>query len=473
MSYDALIALPNPQVGDIAYDLTFDCLRLYNGSKWVCSFQNPSDNIPNITAIATAGSVNLDYGNSIATDTSGNYYITGHFAGTATFGDQSRTSAGGRDIFVTKYNSSGVVQWVRAAGGTGEDNGYGIATDASGNVYVTGSFSGTAAFGNQSRTAVGGSDIFLAKYNSSGALQWVRAEGGTGEDIGVNVVADASGVLYTTGVFFGTATFGTESRTSAGDLDIFVAKYNDSGTLQWVRAEGGATIDYGIGIAIDASGNVYTTGHFSGTATFGTTTKTSEGGYDVFVVKYNGSGALQWVVTRGNETNDFARNITTDSNGNTVCIIGFFEGTAVFGYQLITSVGVRDVFVIKYNTSDGTMQWARTAGGVGDDQGYGITNDASGNVYVTGAFYDTIAFGNVSVTAAGFSDVFVAKYSSSGTLQWIQTAGGTNIDAGDDIVVDAKGNIYAVGNFSGTATFGSQSKTSVGSQDIFVIRLQQ
>lgn len=105
ISYDAILALPSPTKGDIAYDNTFDCLRVYTGSKWICTYQNPSNFTPNMIAISSAGGTSYDYDNSIAVDASGNVYITGYYVGTATFGTTSITSVGGNyNIFVARLD---------------------------------------------------------------------------------------------------------------------------------------------------------------------------------------------------------------------------------------------------------------------------------------------------------------------------------------------------------------------------------
>jgi hypothetical protein len=124
ISYDAILALPNPAKGDMAFDMTFNCLRVYTGSKWICTYQSPSDPTPNIAALASAGGTSSDVGFGIAVDGSGSVYVTGYYQGTATFGTTSKTSAGFSDIFVAKYNSSGALQWVQSAGGTSDDVGH-------------------------------------------------------------------------------------------------------------------------------------------------------------------------------------------------------------------------------------------------------------------------------------------------------------------------------------------------------------
>ena len=472
LAYDAILALPSPVVGDIAYDITFLCLRVFNGSKWVCTYQSPTDPSPNLTALATAGGTTNDIGEHVAVDASGNVYISGYFQGTATFGATSKTSVGSNDIFVAKYSSYGTLQWVQSAGGTTTDEANRIAIDASGNVYITGYFSGTATFGAISKTSAGSNDIFVAKYNSSGTLLWVQSAGGTGFDEANGIAIDASGNVYITGVFNGTTTFGATSKTSAGGYDIFMAKYSSSGTLQWVQSVGGTSTDIAKGIAIDASGNVYITGYFGGTTTFGATSKTSAGSADIFVAKYDPVGtAWSWVLSAGGTGFDQANGIAIDASGN-VYITGDFYDTTTFGATSKTSVGGSDIFVAKYNSS-GTLQWVQSDGGISYDYANGIAIDASGNAYITGLFSDTATFGATSKISSGGYDILVAKYNSSGTIQWVQTAGGTNAESGNGIAIDASGNVYMTGYFSGTATFGATSKTSFGSYDIFVARVQQ
>jgi uncharacterized protein YjiK len=361
---------------------------------------------------------------------------------------------------------------VQSAGSTSNDLANGIALDASGNVYITGYFYGTATFGAISKTSAGNADIFVAKYSSSGTLQWVQSAGGTSNDAATGIAVDASGNVYITGYFFVTATFGATSKTSAGGSDIFVAKYSSSGTLQWVQSAGGTSSDDANGIAIDASGNVYITGYFYGTATFGATSKTSAGNADIFVAKYDPVGtAWSWVESAGGTSTDAATGIAVDASGN-VYITGYFYSTATFGVSSKTSAGSADIFIAKYSNS-GTLLWVQSVGGTSIDVAFGIALDASGNVYITGYFYVTATFGATSKTSVGSADIFLAKYSNTGTLQWVQSAGGTDYDYANGIAIDASGNVYIAGNFFGTATFGAISKTSAGGSDIFVARVQE
>jgi hypothetical protein len=472
MNWAQIKAISPAKAGMVVYDSEFNCLRMHNGTKWVRIGEQADLFAPPGSFTTQAAQSSPYYGpiypNSVITDASGNVYITGFFGGTATFGTlPAITEAGGYDIFVAKYSSSGTAQWVQKAGRTNNEEGRSIAVDASGNVYITGVFQGTATFGTlPAITSAGGStDIFVAKYNSSGTAQWVQKAGGTSYDEGASIAVDASSNVYITGYFEGTATFGSLPAiiSPGGSTDIFVAKYNSSGTVQWVQKAGGENLDLGIGITVDASGNIYVTGFFEGVATFGTLPAiiSSVNSHDIFVARLVPSdGLFAWVQKAGGTGGDRGTGITVDASGN-VYVTGFFGGTATFGsLPTITSDGYNDIFVAKYNSS-GTAQWVQKAGGASSDYVSSIAVDASGNVYITGTFSVPTTFGSLpAIISAGSNDIFVAKYNSRGTALWVQKAGGTNNDTGTGITVDASGNVYTVGQFEPSAQFANQILTS-------------
>jgi hypothetical protein len=419
-----------------------------------------------------AGGILSDEGYSIAVDASGNSYVSGYFAGTATFGNGiTLTSTGQNDIFIAKYLSNGDLAWARRAGGTGIDQGNNISVDSTGNSYVIGYFEGTADFDNGvTLTSTGSYDIFVAKYTSNGNLEWARRTGGTGVDFGFGIDIDSAGHSYVTGYFNGTSTFGVGvTLTSSGPYDIFVAKYLSNGDLAWAKRAGGSRSDLARGISVDASGNSYVTGYFDGAITFDSVvTLTSAGDYDIFVAKYLSNGDLAWAKRAGGADFQQSNGIDLDSAGNSY-VTGYFFGTATFGDSVsLTSAGFPDIFIAKY-TSNGDLAWAKRAGGIRNDQGSGISVDSAGNSYVTGFFNGTATFGTTTLTSAGGSDIFVAKYDSTGTVLWAKRAGGISGENGNGIGVDSAGNSYVTGHFAGTATFDdSITLVSAGSIDIFV-----
>jgi beta-xylosidase len=175
---------------------------------------------------------------------------------------------------------------------------------------------------------------------------------------------------------------------------------------------GGTSIDVGEGITVDSSGNSYITGYFEGIVDFGGGNVASASSANIFVLKLNSSGTFQWVNTYGRSAFDAGHDITVDSSGNSY-ITGYFEGKVDFGAGKVTSAGGGDIFVLKLNSS-GTFQWVNTYGGTSADVGEGIAVDSSGNIYITGYFYETVDFGGGNVASAGGADIFVLKLNSSG-----------------------------------------------------------
>jgi len=245
----------------------------------VISCAKKSDSSSSSSANGSPGTYQLatnDYANGVATDSSGNVYVTGGTKG----GLEGNTSAGNTDLFVIKYNSSGTKQWTKQNGTDMNDEARGVATDSSGNVYVTGDTYG----GLDGNTNAGYNDLFVVKYNSSGTKQWTKQLGTSDEEDAYGVATDSSGNVYVTGY-----TSGGLDGTNAGGNDLFVVKYNSSGTNLWTKQLGTSSNDNATGVATDSSGNFYVTGGTLG----GLDGNTSAGGNDLFVVKYNSSGTKQ------------------------------------------------------------------------------------------------------------------------------------------------------------------------------------
>ena len=304
--------------------------------------------------------------------------------------------------------------------------------------------------------------------DATGNWQWATKAGGSDYDIGYGITIDDLGNTYVTGKFCGTATFGSYSLTSNGGYDIFVAKMDSIGNWQWATKAGGSSDDCGRGITIDDLGNTYVTGYFIETSTFGSYSLISNGDMDIFVAKMDSIGNWQWATKAGGSGWDYGYGITIADLGNTY-VTGGFQGTSSFGSYSLTSNGGYDIFVAKMD-SIGNWQWATKAGGSSWDYEYGITIDDLGNTYVTGKFQGTSTFGSYSLTSNGSYDIFVAKMDSIGNWQWATKAGGSSDDCGRGITIDDLGNTYVTGYFCGTASFGSYSLTSNGGADIFVAK---
>ena len=298
-----------------------------------------------------AGGNNGDWGYGISTDDFGNSFVTGEFSSlTATFGSYSLTNNDYPYVccFVAKIDLNGNWQWATKVGGSSRGIGYAITTDDNGVNYVTGSFSDTATFGTYSLFSNGGSDIFIAKIDADGSWLWATGAGGSEEDKGYAITIDDYGNSYVTGSFMGTATFGNNSLTSSGDRNGFVAKIDATGNWSWVNKVGGYSDIYGKGISVDENGNCYLTGFFSSTATFGPVLYLiSSGGPDVFIAKINASGnCWQWAIKVIGSGSDSGWAIKIDNDGNKY-VTGHFGSSASFGSYLLTGSGDLDIFVAK------------------------------------------------------------------------------------------------------------------------------
>lgn len=442
-----------------------------------------------------------DAGAAVAVDAAGNLYVTGYFNGTVDFdpgpGTAIFSSGGNSGMFIAKYDPSGNYVWANGinVGGNGSNlsQGAGVAMDTAGNVYVTGYFSGAVDFdpgsGADILTAAGYADIFLTKYDNSGNYVWAKGMGGTASNQGRAVALDGAGNAYITGYFSGTVDFdpgsGMATLTTAGGNDIFLAKYDPSGSYVWAKSMGGTIADIGSGIAVDATtGNVYVTGYYTTAANFDTAALTSAGGRDIFLAKYDNSGNYIWAKSMGGNTSDLGSGVAVDGTGN-VYITGGYTATADFdpgpdtaAFTTAGTTGAGDVFLAKYDPS-GNYIWAKSMGSILADQGSNVAVDKIGNVYLTGIFQGTADFdpgsGIDTITAVRAYDAFLAKYDSSGNYVWAKNLGGSGADYGLGVTTDGAGNVYGSGYFYGTANYdpgsGTPTLTSRGDVDIFILKL--
>jgi hypothetical protein len=376
------------------------------------------------------------------------------------------------DIFVVKINNIGIVQWAVSAGGTNSDYGYGIDVDYASNVYLTGQFRGTATFGLTTLVSNGDySDAFVAKLTRNGDFQWAVRVGGPSSDMGKGIAVDGLGNIYIYGSYLQTATFGSITLSSSGWGNIYVAKLNSGGNFLWAVSGGAIAQDhtYAYGLALDSAGNIYLTGNFMGTAIFGATTLISSGSGDIYAAKLDNTGNFLWAIQAGGTDMDYANGIAVDDSAN-IYLTGFFGGTATFGPTTFTSLGENDIYVSKLD-SLGNFLWTARAGGIGIDLSYSIAVDDSANAYLTGAFYVTANFGSYQLSSSGLSDIYVAKLDSSGIFQWAVRAGeASNNDIGYSIAVDHLANLYITGNFNQEFSFGTHPISSNGLYDIFVAK---
>jgi FlgD Ig-like domain/Beta-propeller repeat len=420
------------------------------------------------------GGFSNDVGTAIGVDALGNVVVVGYFSQAMNLGGANLVSAGGFDIFVAKYDANGAHLWSQRFGGPGDDKALAVALDGSGNIFVTGYFNGTVNFGGGNLVTAWGNDMFLAKYNASGAHQWSQRFGGVSGEVGnaagIAVAVDGSGNVLATGDFNGTANFGGGNFASAGNLDIFLAKYNANGVHQWSQHFGSFFDDSGAAVAVDGSGYIFMTGFFNHLVDFGGGAFDTGAGSDVFLAKYDANGVHQWSRSFGNAYDAHGTGLAVDGSGNVV-VTGGFSGTVDFGGGGIASAGFStDIFLAKYNTN-GVHQWSKRFGGGNVDVGSAVAMDGSGNVVVTGSFENSVYFGgNLGWSSAGASDMFIARFSAGGVYQYSRAGGGAVDDFGNAVAVDGSGKAVVTGNYSGAADFGGASLAGSGANDIFIVK---
>ncbi|MBW2736439.1 MAG: hypothetical protein JRH20_28975, partial [Deltaproteobacteria bacterium] len=287
------------------------------------------------------------FGNDITTDGE-NVYFVGDFENAVDFGAGALMSIGGRDSIMVKYDSEGVHLLSKQSGALGSIvNCNGLAVDSAGNITFAGEFSGTVDFGGGPLTSAGTGDVYVASYAPSGAHRWSRRFGGTLLDYATAVAADPSGNVTVTGRFRETVDFGDSSPVTAvaGSPDCFVVSYDVNGAYRWSRHFGGALYDNSMAVAADQNGDVTVTGYFQDSADLGGGVLTSAGLEDVFVARYDSSGAHLWSKRFGAAESDVGQGVAVDGSGN-VTLTGYFEETVDFGFGPLTSAGAFDVFLV-------------------------------------------------------------------------------------------------------------------------------
>jgi len=376
----------------------------------------------------------------------------------ASWGSPVRAYTSSYDAFVAKLTSAGVLTWNTFLGGSSYDEGSAIAVDGSGNVYVAGYSNTTWGSPVRAHTAV--SDAFAAKLTSAGALTWNTFLGGSSYDYGNGIAVDGSSNVYVAGS--SQDTWGSPVRAYTSGYDSFAAKLSSVGVLTWNTFLGGGDADQGYAITVDATSNAYVAGASS--STWGSPTRAyTSSASDGFVAKVTSVGVLIWSTFLGGSGVDTCTAIAADADGN-VYVAGISQAT--WGSPVRAYAFDYDGFAAKL-TSAGALIWNTFLGGSGYDKANAITVDASGNAYVAGESNTT--WGSPLSPYTSGSDAFAAKTTSAGALAWHAFVGGVDPDDGRAIAADASGNAYLAGNSYGT--WGSPVRAYTSGADAFLTRI--
>ena len=393
----------------------------------------------------------------ICTHDNGDCTITGYFNNTMTFnGGPVLTSAGGSDIFLARYTTDGTLLWAKSVGGVKADVGNDICALPGGGFAVTGCFGDTVEFGPGETLTSLANSLFVAEYSATGDLEWVVSVASVSfgglEGKGICALPDEG--VAVTGCFSGTAVFGAgepneTTLVSIGNNNIFVAKYDKSGSFLWARSAGSTYINGGEGICATSNGGVAVTGYFTGAAVFGEPGNqqilSCNGDLDIFVAKYADNGDFLWAKSAGGAGNDQGLALCEHPD-KTISVTGWFTGTAVFGAgepneTELVKAGNYDSdesFVARYG-ADGALVWARGSGYTGDDTGSDICvhNDGSSVLVV-------------------YCPGYIAKYTSNGTCEWAQAM---SAFTGNSISIFSDGTFAISGQSAYVARYGLSTPT--------------
>ncbi len=387
------------------------------------------------------GTTQDDYAKGISMDGSGNVYLTGRTSNSFV----TDPNNGGWDIFLIKLDNTGSTVWKRQLGTGNDDYAEAVAVDGDNNIYLAGKTEGTMESG-YSKNSDASSDMVLISYDSAGDARWQKQLGTSSDDWAFGMAVDSQNNVYLTG-----KTEGALTGSNQGGSDIFLVKYNSIGEHQWTRQEGSTSNEVAYAIAIDSSDMIYITGHTEGQ--LGSLANSGE--RDIFVMQWSSSGTLQWTYQTGTDQDDYARGITIDATDN-ILVTGYS-----FGDFVSSNLGSSDLILFNLQ-SDGDLVWKRQFGSDKKELGKAVLVDDDGNIFVAG-----VTAGSLNCKSNyGFSDVFLVKYDSGGTWQWVTQYGSVGLDYGKSLLLDSNNELQLAGWTNGSL----DTNLSSGNNDLLIFK---
>jgi hypothetical protein len=351
------------------------------------------------------------------------------------------------------FSQAPVWSWAKSATvAPGNEAGKSVAIDKPGNVYITGYFTDSIiTLGDVTLYSAGNSDVFVAKYSPNGNVLWAKSGGGKGDDFGTKIISDNEGNIYVAGTFSDSSMkFESTTLPNSGKIDMFLVKYNTVGDLIWAKSIPGTKKDQIVNIGLDKQGYIYLTATFSEPhLILGNFTLDNKGNSDMVSVKFTPGGNVVWAKSAGGKGIEGPFDMVTDYIGNSF-VLGSFRSDSL----ILDSISIKseneygNLFLAKFNPQ-GQALWAKLLG----ESFHNITTDAYGNFYIASSFYDpTLTIGNITLYNSnkdGGYEIVVAKYNKDGNVIWAKSAGSERSDFNEAIAVDNEENIYLIGIFHG------------------------
>ena len=406
---------------------------------------------------------------AIAVGLDGASYLIGTMTGAVDFGTGPLVSAGSQDVFLIKLDVDGNTLWAKRFGSPVEEIGFSAAVDAAGNVVIAGESAGNLDLGGGVLVGAGGRDVFLAKLDPAGNHLWSKRFGDAGNQFARSLAITSDDDILLTATFAGGLDLGGGPLVSAGGTDVALARFTANGAHVWSKRFGDAAVQESAGAAVDANDNVVVFGGFNGTVDLGGGPLVSAGQTDLFLARFDPGGGHVWSKRFGDAATQQAIRADVSPVSGAVAITGRFDGTVDFGGGPLVAAG-GDVYLAVFD-STGAHLWSRRFGDNMAQTGRGITFDPGGNILTTGVFAGSIDLGGGPLVSGGGLDVYVAKFTDAGLHLASQRGGDAATQYGIDIATDAMGHVFVTGNFAGQLDLGGISLLNTGGEDLFLYKL--
>ncbi|MBO7651143.1 MAG: T9SS type B sorting domain-containing protein [Bacteroidales bacterium] len=406
------------------------------------------------------GNANAESVSDVAVDNAGNIYVAGTFSETLSIDGHSVTSAGNTDFYVAKMSPDGNVVWLKSGGSNAVEQANAIAVDANGNVYVVGLSNDNTSFDGNAFPSRGAKDGFLLKLDSDGNYKYVRTLGCFEDDNASDLAIDGNNNVIVTGYFnyalqVGPLSFYQDAR---GGDDAFCLKFDPTGEILWSMTYASTSPDYGKRVACDASGNIYLAGEFKGNLSMGGNSLSSLSDYNIYLAKFNQSGAVQWAVQQGVTGRDSVNALSVSSAGDVY--LAYKQGTGASVVAKFSNSGA----------SQGIVSFPGSGSlAIGD-----IMCDLYNNYYVAGSFTGSLDFGSGAVASSGSgADYFIVRYGSDDVPNMQFYGNQTSYNSIKSLALDYANNVVAAGSFASSITINGDTETSNGQTDALVIKFER